>query len=207
MIGIKEAAERLGVSILYLMKIIEVGDVVPTTVNRHDGELWREETEILFSDSDLEVFAAEIRERRFEHVFVQHGHVLDKDASFAFGKGWERIVRELATALGALDGPPRITGGKEKFGSLIVRIEYQRTQMKAVEVLKEAARKKSVTICEECGQPGRLRMGVSICKTTCNRHAHLAAPFRDDDGEINDLPPSGGPIYNDGRQGVYGVDR
>lgn len=70
-------------------------------------------------------------------------------------------------------------------------------------MLKEAARKQSLTICDECGAPGRLRMGVNIAKTTCDRHAHLAASFRDDDGEIIDLPPTGGPIYKDSRQGRY----
>lgn len=44
-------------------------------------------------------------------------------------------------------------------------------------------------------------MGINIAKTTCDRHAHLAEPLREDDGKIVDLPPTGGPIYADGYQG------
>ncbi|WP_429819089.1 hypothetical protein [Ensifer sp. B1-9] len=205
MIDIEAAAERLGVSALYLRKIIDVGDVVPSVLRLHEGELWHKETEIQFSESDLEAFAAEIRERRFHHVFEQHGFVVPTDAKFACGKGWERVIRKLATELSAIPGPPpRFSGGKEKFGSFIAFVSCEDDQREDVRVLVEAARKQSLRFCEECGDRGRLRMGVSIAKTTCDRHAHLAAPFRDTDGEIIDLPPTGGPIYKDGRQGRYG---
>ncbi|NEI66483.1 hypothetical protein [Rhizobium leguminosarum] len=116
-------------------------------------------------------------------------------------------MADLAADLVKLDGPPRITGGKEKFGSLIIYCDYEDGQAEKVRTLKGTIRKRSLEVCDECGAPGRLRMGVSIAKTTCDRHAHLAAPFRGDDGEIIDLPPNGGPIYKDGRQGKYGVDR
>ncbi|RVH69215.1 hypothetical protein CN198_14240 [Sinorhizobium meliloti] len=202
MIGIKEAAERLGVSSLYLRKIIDVGDVVPSVVNRHDGELWHKQTEILFSESDLKAFAAEIRERRFHHVFAQHGYVVLADAKFACGKGWERVIRELATGLGAIPGPPpRLTGGKEKFGSFVAFVSCEDDQREAANALCEAARKKSLTICEECGGPARLRMGHGRCLTLCDRHSRLTHPLRDHDGEIIDLRPTGGPIYRNGQQG------
>ncbi|WP_425648661.1 hypothetical protein [Agrobacterium radiobacter] len=205
MLDIEAAAERLGVSAIYLRHIIDIGDVMPSVVERHEGELWHEKSVILFSDSDIEKFWAEIRERRFPHVFEQHGFVVPTDAEFACGKGWERVIRKLATGLSAIPGPPpRFSGGKEKFGSFIAFVSCEVDQREEVRALVEAARKQSLRFCEECGNPGRLRMGVSIAKTTCDRHAHLAAPFRDTDGEIIDLPPTGGPIYKDGRQGRYG---
>lgn len=207
MIGIDAAAVHLEVTSIYLRHIIDVGDVVPSVVDRHGGELWHEETIILFSESDLVAFEAEIRERRFPHVFEQHGFVVPADAEFACGKGRERVIRKLATGLSAIPGPPpRFSGGKEKFGSFIAFTSCEDDQREQVRALREAARKLSLTICEECGNPGRLRMGVNIAKTTCDRHAHLAAPFRDTDGEIIDLPPTGGPIYKDGRQGRYGEE-
>lgn len=106
MIGIDDAAARLGVTPLYLRHIIDVGDVMPTVVDRYEGELWRAETVILFSETDLAAFEAEIRERRFHHVFEQHGYVVPADAKFACAKGWERVIRKLATELSAIPGPP-----------------------------------------------------------------------------------------------------
>jgi len=206
LIGIKEAAEALGVHQALIAHIIDVGDVVPSVMPT--GSVWQHVDEIKFSPSDLTAFTAELRERRFEHVFEQHGYVVPADAEFACGKGWERVIRKLATDLSAIHGPPpQFNGGKEKFGSFIAYVSCEDYQSEEVQVLKKAARKQSLRFCDECGAPGRLRMGVSIVKTTCDRHAHLAAPFRPDDGEIVDLPPNGGPIYKDGTQGTYGKDR
>lgn len=203
MIGIKEAAEALGVHQMLLAHIIDVGDVLPSKMP--SGPVWQHVEDIKFSPSDLIAFEAELRERRFVHVFEQHGYVVPADAEFACGKGWERVIRKLATGLSAIPGPPaRFNGGKEKFGSFIAFVSCEDNQREEIQALKKAARKQSLRFCEECGAPGRLRMGVSIAKTTCDRHAHLAAPFREDDGEIVDLPPTGGPIYKDGRQGRYG---
>lgn len=213
MLTIKEAAERLDVQWLYLMHIIHVGDVRPSVCELYDGEVWHELSRFEFSADDLEAFRAEIERRRFPHVREQHGDVVETDARFACGPGWEQIIRSVATKLSALPGPPRISGGKEKFGSLtlyvfydIILEEYDVKDISlrdAVEDIREAGRKKSVTICEECGEPGRLRMSYSRSKTTCDRHAHIVDYLHEDDGEIVDLPPQGGPTYKDGTQGTY----
>lgn len=213
MLTIKEAAELLDVQWLYLMHIIHVGDVRPSVCELHDGAVWHELSRFEFSDNDLENFRAEIERRKFPHVHDQHAYVVEPDAEFACGPGWEQIIRSVATKLGTLPGPPRITGGKEKFGSLILYVSYdiipEKYDLKdislgdTIEDIREAARQKSVTICEECGEPGRLRMSYSWTKTTCEQHAHLVDNLREDDGEIVDLPPQGGPIYKDGSQGTY----
>ncbi len=202
MIGVKEVADSLGISRVFLAAIIDVGEVLPSVMP--SGSVWEGIDSIRFSPSDLIAFAAEIEKRRFVAVKAAHSTVIDPDAAFSFSKGWTALLVELAAELAKMDGPPRIIGGKEKFGSLILYVDYERSQMKAVEVLKEGIRKRSVTVCEECGQPGRLRMGHGRVKTTCEAHARLVYPLRDDDGEIVDLPMTGGPIYKDGRQGVYG---
>lgn len=200
MIGIAEAAQVLGVDEMYLRHIVDVGDVKPTTLT---GEVWDSKSKFQFSRADLDRFAAEIAERRFPHVLEQHGYVVDSDATFSCGPGWERLIRELATGLSGIAGPPRLHGGKEKFGSFQASITYSSENRSAVEALKEKIRKKSVTVCEQCGQPGRLRMSHARAQTLCDRHARLAEPLRDDDGQIVDLPPTGGPIFANGSQGNY----
>ncbi|MBY3314769.1 hypothetical protein [Rhizobium laguerreae] len=187
--------------------MIDIGNVAPSVLRLHDGNLWHEETEILFSDSDLPAFADEILRRRFTALKVKRNPAIDPEASFAFSAGWTDLLDELVTELVKLDQSARIAGGKEKFGSMIVFIDHDPAKRVDIAALKESYRKRSVKVCDECGDPGRLRIGVSIAKTTCDRHAHLAAPFREDDGEVVDLPPTGGPVYKDGTQGVYGVDK
>ncbi|NKJ77825.1 hypothetical protein [Rhizobium leguminosarum] len=68
------------------------------------------------------------------------------------------VVADLAAELVKLDGQPRITGGKEKFGSLILYCDYDDGQTKEVRTLKGAIRKRSLEVCDECGAPGRLLM-------------------------------------------------
>ncbi|MGO7323454.1 hypothetical protein ACCS95_34485 [Rhizobium ruizarguesonis] len=154
MIGFDETAKAFGVDRLLLAHIIDVGDVLPSQMPT--GSVWQHVDEIKFSPADLIAFAAELRERRFEHIFEQHGYVVPPDAEFACGKGWERVIRKLATGLSAIPGPPpRFYGGKEKFGSFIAFVSCEDDQRKEVQMLKEAARKQSLRVCDECGAPGR----------------------------------------------------
>lgn len=212
MLTLAQAAERLNVTGLYLMHVIDVGDLRPSLYNAADGDVWHQDTEIAFSETDLDAFGTEIERRRFRHLHEQLGYLVAPEAEFAFGPGWEQIVRSAAQQLTTLPGRVRFSGGKEKFGSLTLYVSYDIFHEKhglkdilydAVATIRETARKRSLTFCEECGEPGRLRMGYSIAKTTCDRHAHLVGPLRDNDGEIVDLPPSIGPIYRDGTQGTY----
>jgi len=126
-------------------------------------------------------------------------------AAFECRAGWRGLIVQAAAEVAAMPDlwRVRIVGGKEKMGSLILFIycDGQRP-IDLVDCLCEAYRKKSITVCEECGAPGRLRMGV-VAATRCEQHADFVAPFRDDDGEIIDLPPTGGPIWRDGHKGRY----
>ncbi|MBY5819919.1 hypothetical protein HFN60_30475 [Rhizobium leguminosarum] len=213
MFTVSEAAERLGVIGLDLMHIVDVGDLRPTVCVPREGSVWHPDAEIAFSEDDLGRFAEEIERRTMPQLYEQYGNVIKAGAQFTCGPGWEQIIRSVAEKLVTLPGPPRLSGGKEKFGSLILydlkvifSEEYDLkgiSTRESIEIILEAARKQSVTICEECGQPGRLRIGASWTKTTCDRHAHLVDNLRDDDGDIVDLPPQGGPIYKDGSQGRY----
>ena len=124
--------------------------------------------------------------RRFAHVFEQFGYVVEPDARFRFGEGWEQILRSALTKLSAVSGPPRVSGGKEKGGCLVLHVAHDPAQREAVEAIRADLRKRSLTVCEECGKAGRLRMGIAQFKTTCEDHAHLVGPLRDDDGTIGD---------------------
>ncbi|MBY4615703.1 MULTISPECIES: hypothetical protein [Rhizobium] len=129
---------------------------------------------------------------------------------WAFRSGWLGLIQEAQGEIGALPAAwkARLVGGKEKLGYLQLSINWQgHARRDRIEAITEQFRKRSLTICEECGKPGRLRMGVSIAATRCDDHAAFAAPFRDDDGRIVDLPPMGGPIYADGSQGRYGQQK
>ncbi|MEI3807581.1 hypothetical protein V6R85_23965 [Agrobacterium sp. CCNWLW32] len=208
LISLEEAGKLLGMYQTALWHIIDVGDVIPALTILHDGTVWHEKAEFGFTSEDIIRFLEERDRRKFKHVHEQFGYVVPATAEFACGPGWETVIRRLADRLGALPGPPKLVGGKEKFGSFQSRIvTHSPEHDERIDELAREARKLSLTICEECGALGRLRMGVNIAKTTCDRHAHLAGPLRDDDGWILDLPPTGGPIYADGVQGKYGRDR
>ncbi|AYM66192.1 hypothetical protein G6L68_25240 [Agrobacterium fabrum] len=202
LLSLEEAAKLIEVDKLHLMHIIDVGDVVPALVILHDGTVWHEKAEFGFTSADIIRFQEERDRRRFKHVHEQFGYVVPATAKFECGPGWETVIRRLADKLGAFPGPPKLVGGKEKFGSFQSRIvAHSPKHDERIDDLVREARKLSLTLCDECGAPGRLRMGHSIAKTTCDRHAFLAEPLRDDDGLIVDLPPLGGPIYADGYQG------
>ncbi|OWO89697.1 hypothetical protein B5E41_30110 [Rhizobium esperanzae] len=129
---------------------------------------------------------------------------------WAFRSGWLDLIQEAQVEIAALPASwkARLVGGKEKFGYLRLTIEWHgRAGRDRIDVITERFRKRSRTVCEECGKPGRLRLGVSIAATRCDNHADFAAPFRADDGLIVDLPPIGGPIYADGSQGSYGQQK
>lgn len=194
------------------MHVIDVGDLRPSLYNAADGDVWHQDTEIAFSETDLDAFGTEIERRRFRHLHEQLGYLVAPEAEFAFGPGWEQIVRSAAQQLTTLPGRVRFSGGKEKFCSLALYVSYDITHEKyglkdilydAVATIRETTRKRSLTFCEECDEPGRLRIGASWTKTTCDRHAQLVDNLRCEDGDIVDLPQQGGPIYKDDSQGRY----
>ena len=79
------------------------------------------------------------------------------------GKGWHSILTELCEKMSKLDKPPRFTQIKEKFG--LLRIYTDKIHEEADTLIHEAE-KHSGTVCENCGQPGKLRTG-GWWKTLC----------------------------------------
>jgi hypothetical protein len=85
------------------------------------------------------------------------------------GPGWYELVRPLIDRCAAED--ITIYRVKQKFGSLRFQADTG-TSGKASDALREAildAEARSVTLCEQCGDPGRLRNGPRIC-TLCDHH-------------------------------------
>ncbi len=208
LMSLKEASKLTGMFQTAIWWIIDVGDILPALTILHDGTVWHEEAEFGFTAADIVRFQEERDRRKFKHVHEQFSYVVPATAKFDCGPGWETVIRQLAERLGRLPGPPKLVGGNEKFGSFQCRIVPHKAERDdAIDELARETRKLSLTICEECGAPGRLRVGQNIAKTTCDRHAHLVGPLREEDGWVVDLPPTGGPIYADGQQGRYGIDR
>jgi hypothetical protein len=96
---------------------------------------------------------------------------------FECGDGWYELIRELCEELkemipDAYEGEEEfeVVQVKEKFGGLRFYTNWATEEM--YEKIEEAEGK-SFKICEDCGQPGRVRAGGWI-RTLCDYHAKKA---------------------------------
>lgn len=83
--------------------------------------------------------------------------------------GWDDILLELDAKLAEFKPDYVIHQAKEKFGTLRFYCDLPYTDQPTTEIIR-AAENKSETICEWCGQPGKLRSG-GWYKTYCDEHA------------------------------------
>ncbi|TAV14749.1 hypothetical protein [Rhizobium ruizarguesonis] len=184
LISLRDAAEILGVDVLFLTHIIDVGDVLPTPPVPKDYR------DIVFTADDIERFRPEIDRRRFTDFKMQYVDVYQQDegrgaGGLEFGPGWEGLLRNYADGLRALNaagGRSQLRWGKEKFGALHLYSDYLLSTESEVINLHREAYRSSLQTCQECGSPARLRFGYSVCLTLCDRHAHLVGepdPARD----------------------------
>ncbi|TCA41728.1 hypothetical protein E0J16_34125 [Rhizobium pisi] len=184
LISLKEAAEILGVDILFLTHVIDVGDVLPSLPVPKDFR------EIVFTTDDIERFRLEVARRRFTNFKADYSDVYQQDErpgarGLEFGPGWEGLLRDYADGLRALNaagGRSRLGWGKEKFGALHLYSDYLLATESAVINLHREAYRASLQTCQECGAAARLRFGHSVCLTLCDRHKHLVGepdPARD----------------------------
>jgi hypothetical protein len=87
-----------------------------------------------------------------------------RDAKKMVGKGWSKILDRL------YDAKPRsvyVTQVKEKWGGLRF---YVGSASGEFFDLIDAAEEESYTICEECGEPGKLREDLGWILTLCDEH-------------------------------------
>jgi len=83
------------------------------------------------------------------------------------GKGWEQLCSDLVIDLKKLGWDGTIAQVKEKFGGLRF---YIGSGNDAIWERIQKAENDSYTICEKCGNPGKLREGGWL-KTLCDEHA------------------------------------
>ena len=82
-------------------------------------------------------------------------------------KGWWPLVEPLIKMVEDLGG--KVYQIKEKFGGL--RFYYSCNDPdKVLSQAVDKAEKESVTICQECGQPGELDKDGSWLRTSCDTH-------------------------------------
>ncbi|HKW13078.1 MAG TPA: hypothetical protein VJS69_01190 [Candidatus Krumholzibacteria bacterium] len=109
------------------------------------------------------------------------GYTRDQ-ALAAVGKGWAPLVNKIFDQM-----PPghRVVQVKEKLSKLRV---YARCDFDA---LLADLEEKSATICEDCGQPGKLRNITGWMRTLCDADAERALAKRKAQGI--DWPNAGAP--------------
>lgn len=129
---------------------------------------------------------AEASETAFAKFRHDNGDVIAADASFAIGIGWLSLLQHAADRVRTypMAWKVALVGGKEKLGCCVLHIACdsdQRGCRSEVERLREEVRLRSLSMCEICGEPGRLRLST-YAKTVCDPHAVVMGEFREDDG-------------------------
>ncbi|MBY3026516.1 hypothetical protein [Rhizobium leguminosarum] len=195
-----EFAKLLNVKEHAIWHIIDVGDIRPHSII--DGYREKRLPEVIdslrFSASDVEIFQQEFRRRRHEDFKTEYADVYVPDEGPAsrgleFAPGWIDIVKGYCDQLRVFERDHFVVAlrwAKEKFGALRLYTRGSRYTLTTLQAywlarLDERARRQSLRTCQECGQPGRLRLGAHAA-TLCDRHKHLVGELRSEDGVILD---------------------
>ncbi|MGX9991571.1 hypothetical protein ACS4RR_020810 [Rhizobium sp. Z1P35] len=190
LLTLREAADVLGVDVVTLVHVIDVGDTIPTPPVPKDFK------DVVFAPDDIERFQIELRRRRFEDFKTEYADVFQEDDApgarhLEFGPGWLGILMEFCDGLREFQNAgyrARLRWGKEKFGALRLFTDCADEIAAYVGERRGIAYGKSLRTCQECGEPARLRFGHSICLTLCDRHKHLVGePDPSRDGIILDV--------------------
>ncbi|MGO8024894.1 hypothetical protein [Rhizobium leguminosarum] len=160
------------------------------------SELTSEDHGYLREQAGLEGFRrivttlSETREKAFGKLRDDNGDVIQPDARFAMDIGWLSLLQHAADRVRTYpsDWRVRIDGAKEKLGCCVVHVtcDYSARGCRSeVERLREEVRLRSLSMCEICGSPGRLRLS-GYAKTVCDQHEPVMGEFREDDGKLSD---------------------
>ncbi|MBB3520954.1 hypothetical protein [Rhizobium sp. BK456] len=134
----------------------------------------------------LKTAHAELRASTFSHLRSLNPAAIAEDAEFRMDIGWAALLQRAATRIESYPAAWRakIVSGKEKLGCLVLSVDCDysaRGCRSEVERLREEIRLTSLSVCEICGNPGRLRLG-GYAKTLCKKHVDVLGALRDDDG-------------------------
>lgn len=214
MIPFNKAATILACKPFTLAQLIEVGDVLPHSITREQvisGPFWGEDVidGLTFTPEDIERFKVEIRRRRFEDFKIEYSDVLRPHTGpggrgLEFSPGWSDILCQYCDRLRAWHRKGwtlKLVWGKEKFGSLRLFTDWTPNSLSTLQwhwlcSSNELARRKSLTVCDQCGEPGRVRWGRHV-ETLCDRHTHLVGGLRAEDGIV--LDPDRESLGKDGQ--------
>lgn len=92
---------------------------------------------------------------------------LAKRRTYSVGKGWYKIVHKLCKDIAKIDPKVEVSCIKEKFGGL--RFYIMGGNDKVYDLIEKAS-EKSYTLCEKCGQKGRIRKDLGWVLTLCDKH-------------------------------------
>lgn len=95
-----------------------------------------------------------------------NGSILTNPKSLGVGEGWCGLIKDLIDELLKLGWDREISQVKEKFGMLCFYIPNSSKEIREIIYTFE---KKSKTICEVCGEPGKIRNN-GWYKTLCDEH-------------------------------------
>lgn len=99
--------------------------------------------------------------------FVNYKGYTRENGLTSVGAGWAPLVNRVFDKLETIKGNVKIIQVKEKYGGLRIYTDYSNEELD--EVIYDAEHE-SLEICEQCGQPGKLR-GKSWYYTSCDEHA------------------------------------
>ncbi|RVG70867.1 hypothetical protein [Sinorhizobium meliloti] len=130
------------------------------------------------------------REAAFGKLRSNNTDVISPDARFAMDIGWIDLLQHAADRVRTYpeSWSVKVVGGKEKFGCCVVHVtcDYSARGCRSeVERQREEIRLRSLSTCEICGSPGRLRLS-GFAKTVCDQHSGVMGEFREDDGKWSD---------------------
>jgi len=187
--SLAEAARSLGVPQYRLLYVIDASGLKPSVLVPDNGSIWSRSAEFGFSERDLDVFRDELDRRQFKELRSEFKEMIAGDAELAMGPGWASILAGFLSRIGVHAGERKavLVYAKEKFGNIQIGFSCDEALAEIVAAEESELRRQSLATCEECGSQGRLRLGWSICKTTCERHAHLVGKLRTEDGLYLDI--------------------
>lgn len=107
------------------------------------------------------------------HGFVNYKGYIRKEALESVGSGWSILINEVFDVLETIKGTVKIVQVKEKFGGLRI---YTDVLNKELDTVIQKVGRESFTICEECGNVGKLRDG-GWYRTLCDEHAGGREPI------------------------------
>jgi len=136
--------------------------------------------------SQLQHAHGELRASAYAHLRSLNPSSIASDAIFSMDIGWSKLLQRAATRIESYPTSWRakLISAKEKLGCCIISVDCDYSSpgcRSEIERLREEIRLTSLSACEICGQPGRLRLG-GFAKTVCDAHVGVLGALREDDG-------------------------